>query len=146
MPKMQNRRKTKYDQDGIITGWENDLSNFQEALCNVTAVILTQKEEDIRMRSEEMQKDLLERTQFELVGPYIVFKRNTDDQIRIKRIVKKDPKPTIPEQELRVELKNMFIDDIDIKYVNFFQVPPSYFQSIKLLRTGRDMDLYENIL
>ena len=40
----------------------------------------------------------------------------------------------------------MFIDDIDIKYVNFFQVPPSYFQSIKLLRTGRDMDLYENIL
>ena len=33
-----------------------------------------------------MTKDLLERTQFELVGPYIVFKRNTDDQIRIKRI------------------------------------------------------------
>ena len=96
MPKVLNRRKTRYDTDGIIVGWENDLSNFQEALCNVTAVVLTQEEEDIRIKSEEMKKDLLERTQFELVGPYIAFKRNTDDQIRIKKIVK-DPKQPIPE-------------------------------------------------
>ena len=56
-----------------------------------------------------------------MVGPYFAFKRNTDDQIRLVKLIK-DPKEKKAE-EVHVDLANMFSADSDCKYVNFFKVP-----------------------
>ena len=39
----------------------------------------------------------------------------------------------------------MFNDESDRKYVTFFEVPKHAFQSVKLLRRGTEVDLYENL-
>ena len=63
-------------------------------------------------RAPETKDELLERMQFKLAGPYIAYKRNTDDYIKLKKIISEEnDNPKAPIKELCVELKNMFIDD-----------------------------------
>ena len=85
------------------------------------------------------QEDILNKLKVELVGPYLVYKHELSEKIYIKNL-------ETGERQDPILLKNMIIDEEDKKFVNFFRVPKTAFQSIKSRRTERDRVYYENLL
>ena len=81
---------------------------------------------------------------FAQTGPYLAFRRFTDDKIWIGRIDKNKVDKVIP--EFTIPLKQLFMSPEDISQVNFFAVPKSAFQNVKYLKGDGDIQMYDNML
>ena len=136
--KKEEKEKLLRDMDVNITTFEpQDQEKWQSEIydtydCKVRAVIFAC--EDVP------QEDTLRKMKVELIGPYLVYKREFSEKIDIINI-------ETGESQEPIHLKNMIVDEEENKkFVNFFRVPKTAFQSIKSRRTERDRVYYKNLL
>ena len=81
---------------------------------------------------------------FELLDPYLAFRRVTDDKIFVAKIDEDTNNKVIP--EYTVPLKYIFTAPEDITLVNFFAVPKSAYQTVRYLKNDGALQMYDNLL